>query len=47
MAILERAKHGHKNDEGTGLPPLCGEAERAGTVQPGEEQAQERSYQCR
>ena len=28
-------KKGHKDDEGTGALLLCGEAERAGTVQPG------------
>lgn len=34
----------HKDDEGTGAPNIYGDAEQAGTVQPGE--GSEESYQC-
>jgi len=37
----ESLMKGHKDDEGTGTCVLWGKAERAGTVQPGEEKAQE------
>jgi len=32
-------EEGHKNNPRDGTPPLCGQAERAGAVQPGEEKA--------
>ena len=35
---------GHEGDQGTGASEIEGEAERAGTVQPGEEKAQGGSY---
>jgi len=36
---------GHKDDEGTRASLLCGKAEGAGTVQPGEQKAQGGSHQ--
>ena len=36
----------HKDDKGTGASLLWGKAERAGTVQPGEEKAERASYEC-
>ncbi|KAK4828615.1 hypothetical protein QYF61_000067 [Mycteria americana] len=46
-SVQERYRHtgespiaGHKDDEGTRAPQIQGKAERAGTVQPGEEKAQ-------
>ncbi|KAK4828035.1 hypothetical protein QYF61_022812 [Mycteria americana] len=36
----------HKDYEGTGVPDIWGESERAGTVQPGVEKVQGGSYQC-
>jgi len=35
-----KSSEGHKGDEGTGVPAIQGEAERDGTVQPGEEKAE-------
>jgi len=42
----ENPAKGHKGDKGTGAPHIGGKAERAGTVQPGEEKAQGGSSQC-
>ena len=38
-AVGAGPEEGHKNDQKDGTPPLWGEAERFGAVQPGEEQA--------
>ena len=38
-AVGERPEEGHKDDQGAGAPPLRGQAEGAGLIQPGEEKA--------
>jgi len=37
-------EEGHEDDQRAGAPPLQGQAERAGTLQPGEEKAPQRPY---
>ena len=41
----ESPLEGHTDDEGPGVSPLRGKAERPGAVQPGEEKAERGSYQ--
>jgi len=38
-AVGEDPEEGHEDDQGDGAPPLQGQAEGAGLVQPGEEKA--------
>ena len=38
-AVGEGPEKGHKDDQGAGAPPLRGQAEGAGLIQPGEEKA--------
>jgi len=38
-AVGEGPEKGHKDDQGVGEPPLRGQAEGAGLIQPGEEKA--------
>ncbi|SGA33987.1 Uncharacterised protein [Chlamydia abortus] len=38
-AVGEGPEEGHKDDQGAGAPPLRGQAEGAGLIQPGEEKA--------
>ena len=40
----ESPTEGHKDDEEPGASPIQGKAERAETVQPGEEKTERRSY---
>lgn len=42
--VAECPEKGHKNDSRDGTPPLGGQAERVGAVQPGGEKALRRPY---
>ena len=44
MDLLEQVQKSHEDDQGAGAPPLRGQAERIGVVQPGEEKAPGRPY---
>ena len=43
-AVGTGPKEGHEDDQRAGAPPLQGQAERAGALQPGEEKALRRPY---